>query len=319
MTHLECVPLRWIAGVGVLLAGFVYLTGFTASPDDAGIAYQAIAATALVSVLTAIIAFCVLAQRRYVGTPLLGWPGWRRFLLELLISAPVAIAYALALSMIAGLSPELRRLMGPTEASYKPVIIAPVVYCVAGFTVGPVAEEMLYRAVLYRTLRRRMRPVLAVVLQALVFGVMHRYGLPYMAIAFASGLLFMGLYLWRKTLWSPVLVHALTNAAGAIPLLVLLLSASGDVVLGVLMADGSGQPSSRVISVVPGSPAQEANLEVGDVITAIDHRAIHHANDVTKSVATHGHGDTIHLTFIRAGQTLDAVVELRTQRPHILW
>jgi len=52
MTHLECVPLRWVAGVEVLLAGFVYLTGFTASPDDAGIAYQAITATALVSVLT---------------------------------------------------------------------------------------------------------------------------------------------------------------------------------------------------------------------------------------------------------------------------
>lgn len=319
MTPLKYVPLRWVAGVVILLAAFVYLAGLTASPDDASIAYQTIAAVALVSILTALIVFCVLAQRRYVGTPLVDWPGWRRFFLEMLIAAPVAIGWMLALSMLAGLSPELRRLTNPREAIYKPVIIAPVIYSLAGFTLGPVAEEMLYRAVLYRTLRRWVRPFFAVVLQALVFGVLHRYGLPYMAMAFASGLLFMGLYLWRRTLWSPILVHALTNAVGAISLLVLLLSASSDVVLGVTMADGEGQPGSRVMSVAPGSPAQEANLQVGDVITAIDHRAIHHVNDVRKFVENHERGDAIHLTFIRGGQTFDTVAELRIRRPHILW
>lgn len=319
MTHLRYVPLRWVAVVVVLLAAFVYLTGLTASPDDADIAYQTIAAIALVSVLTAMIAFCVLAHRRYVGTPLLGWPGWRRFVLETVIAAPVAIAWALALSMFAGLSPELRRLMDPMQTVCKPVIIAPVIYSLAGFTVGPVAEEMLYRAVLYGTIRRWMRPVFAVVFQALVFGVMHRYGVPYMAMAFASGLLFMGLYLWRRTLWSPILAHAVTNAVGVISLLVLLLSASSDMVLGISMADRGGQPGCRVMSVVRGSPAQEANLEVGDVITGIDNRPIRHGNDVKKTVEMHKPGDTIHLTFVRAGKTLDAVAELRARRPHILW
>ena len=73
---------RWVAVVLVVLAALVYLGGLTASPDDRGIAYQTVAAVAVAGVFGGIIVFCVRVNRRFVGTPLLGWPGWGRFLLE---------------------------------------------------------------------------------------------------------------------------------------------------------------------------------------------------------------------------------------------
>ncbi|MGA2442643.1 MAG: CPBP family glutamic-type intramembrane protease [Tepidisphaeraceae bacterium] len=314
-THGGYVPLRWVAVLFVFLAAFVYLTGLTASPDDAGIAYQTTAAIAIISVFAGVIVFCVLIHRRYVGTPLLGWPGWRRFLLEATIACPVAIVLVLLMS----LPVFAKHFSDGGDIIYRPVIIAPVIYCLVGFTLAPVAEEMLYRAVLYGTLRRWMKPVFAAVLQALVFGVMHRYGLLYMSIAFASGLLFMAMYLWRQTLWSPILVHALNNALSVISLLVMLLAPSSHTFLGISMADAGAQPGERVTAIIPGTPAEEAKLNVGDVITAIDSLPIHQANDVRRIVGAHKPGDTIHLTLVRGRQSVEVAVELRAMRPHVLW
>lgn len=91
-----------------------------------------------------------------------------------MVAAPIGAVQGLAVT-------------GGEDAIYQPVIVAPVVYCLVGLTVGPLAEEMLYRGVLYGSLRRWVRPVPAVVLQAIVFAVMHRYGWGYMAIAWGRG------------------------------------------------------------------------------------------------------------------------------------
>lgn len=263
------VPLRWVATVLVLYAAFVYLTGLTASPDDSGIAHQCIAVVSLLGAFSAMAVFSVLAQRRHVGSPLLAWPGGRRFILEVLIAAPVAFVWTSCLSKVARLSPELMHMMDSTAVLSRPVIIAPVAYCLLGFTVAPLAEELLYRGVLYRSLRPWMRPVSAVLLQALIFGAMHRYGLAYMGMAFASALLFMGMYLWRRTLWSPILVHALTNGFGLIVLLAVLLPTSSEPIWGVGTVDRDDQPGCRVTFIAAGSPAQGAALKVDDIILAI--------------------------------------------------
>ena len=273
------VPLRWVSVVLILLAAFVYLTGLTASPDDAGIAYQTTASIAIIGLFTGVIVFCVLSHRRYVGTPLLGWPGLRRFLLEAIIALPVALVWALFLSLFVKYFPD------SGEVLYRRVIIAPVIYCLVGATLGPFAEEMLYRGVLYGSLRRWLKPVFAMALQAMVFGVMHRHGLLYISIAFGSGLLFMGLYLWRRTLWSPVLTHGLVNSVGLISLLLPLLAAGGTkVILGISMADARPQPGEIVTGVIPGTPAEDAKIKLCDVITAIDGVPIHHGIDVKRII-----------------------------------
>ena len=200
---------------------------------------------------------------------------------------------------------------------YRPVIIAPVIYCLVGFTLAPVAEEMLYRAVLYRSLRRWMRPVFAILLQALIFGLMHRYGLVYMSIALVSGLLFMGLYLWRRTLWSPLLVHATIDGMGTIPLLVMLLSTSGRMTLGIDMADAI---LSRARASGWSCPACGAKGKPEG--WRHHHRHRHTADTRCQRRKKNRRGPqarVIHVTLLRQGKMLDVPVRLRPLRPHILW
>lgn len=311
------VPLPWVAAIFIPLAAFVYLTGWTASPDDAGIGYQTLAGISVFAVFSGVLVGCVFLQRRYVGTPLLGWPGWWRLLVEAAIAVPIAIAWAYALSLGARwLSPEMLR---GDEVVYKPVAIAAAIYCLVGFTVGPLAEEMLYRSLLYDSLRGWMGPSLAVLLQALLFGVMHRWGWAIMCMAFASGLLFMGLRLWRRTLWSPFLVHAGIDAPAYLGLLIAIVSASGHTMLGISMADDPRHAKPSVIGIVRGSAAQQAQLKVGDIIAAIDGQPIRDSAEVKRIVAGHKLAGTIHLTLVRNGQTIEVPVELRVLRPQILW
>ncbi len=316
------VPLLWAAVAFAPWAAFVWLSGLAASPDNAGIAYQTMAAAVLVLAFTAVVVLCVVFNRRYVGTPLLGWPGWQRLLLETIIAIPIAIGWGLLLSFVAQrlISPQLLRGLAGANI-YSPVVIAPAVYCLAGFTIGPLAEEMLYRGVLYRSLRRWMAPVFAAVLQAIVFGVMHHWDVVYMSMAFVTGLLLIALYLWRETLWSPLLVHGLINAMGMIPLLVALVVSSHQMILGI---EGGGPgPSAhsdtRLVAVFPGTPADQAHVKVGDVITAVNQQPIHHFSEVTQIVKAHKPGDIIDLTIKRAGRTMQIPIKLRVLRPHILW
>ena len=95
------------------------------------------------------------------------------------------------------------------------------------FTIGPFAEELLFRGLLYNALRRRMTPLIAVILQALVFVLVH-YHMPetniiYLLIVFVSGIVLAGVYEWRKTIWSPIALHVLMNFAFAGPVIVLMI------------------------------------------------------------------------------------------------
>ncbi len=95
------------------------------------------------------------------------------------------------------------------------------------FTIGPVAEELLFRGLLYNALRRRMAPIIAVVLQATVFVLLH-YRMPetnviYLLTIFISGMVLAGVYEWRKTIWSPIALHVLMNFAFAGPVIVLMI------------------------------------------------------------------------------------------------
>jgi len=95
------------------------------------------------------------------------------------------------------------------------------------FTIGPVAEELLFRGLLYNALRRRMVPLIAVVLQSLVFVLVH-YNMPetnviYLLAIFISGVVLAGVYEWRKTIWSPIALHVLMNFAFAGPVIVLMI------------------------------------------------------------------------------------------------
>ena len=57
-----------------------------------------------------------------------------------------------------------------------------------------------------------------------------------------------------------------------------------------------------VTSIVPGSPAEQAGLSAGDVITAVDGESVSSAEALVEKIKTYQPGDTIELTVTRIGQ-----------------
>jgi putative serine protease PepD len=71
--------------------------------------------------------------------------------------------------------------------------------------------------------------------------------------------------------------------------------------LGVSLADADG--GARVTQVASGSAAADAGLEAGDVITAVDGRAVANADDVVARISAMSPGDAVTLSVQRNGSS----------------
>ncbi|HEU4976651.1 MAG TPA: trypsin-like peptidase domain-containing protein [Baekduia sp.] len=84
--------------------------------------------------------------------------------------------------------------------------------------------------------------------------------------------------------------------------------------LGVSMADTTSTTSGApVAAVTAGGPAARAGLRAGDVVTAIDGRAVQGSNDVVAAIAGDRPGDQVKLTVRRGGSQHTITVRLGTQ------
>src|SRR5690606_35910855 len=83
-------------------------------------------------------------------------------------------------------------------------------------------------------------------------------------------------------------------------------------VLGVV-----GDPNDNrcvVRQVLPGSPAEQAGLELGDVILAFDNHKTHDFPELSKTVGRYRPGDVVTLSIERSGTRLDIDVTLQARR-----
>jgi len=76
---------------------------------------------------------------------------------------------------------------------------------------------------------------------------------------------------------------------------------------------GNSAGGAQVSSVQPGSPASSAGIQTGDLITAINGKAISTTDQFIATVDTFAPGDTITLTIKRNGQTQSIKVSLGTR------
>lgn len=65
-----------------------------------------------------------------------------------------------------------------------------------------------------------------------------------------------------------------------------------------------------VVSIMDGSPAADAGIEEGDIVTAVDGESISSADALIIAAREHEIGDTVTLTVIRDGESLDIDVTL---------
>lgn len=78
--------------------------------------------------------------------------------------------------------------------------------------------------------------------------------------------------------------------------------------LGVSIADGTG--GAQVTGVASGSPAADAGLKSGDVITAVDGDSVSTASALAQAIHSHNSGDQVTITYTRAGSQSTAKVTL---------
>lgn len=79
--------------------------------------------------------------------------------------------------------------------------------------------------------------------------------------------------------------------------------------LGIRCADDGG---ARVTDIVPGSPAEQAGLRAGDVITRVGDRFVPFCGDLAKEISARP-GQTVRLSVLRNGETAEVIVTLGEQ------
>ena len=163
--------------------------------------------------------------------------------------------------------------------------------------VAPVVEELFFRGMLYNAPRRRLDLVVAVPLQAIVFGLAHPFGLADMTGVALLGVAFALVYEWRRTLLTPILMHFVVNVLG----IALMASGIADPPrLGVAGETHAG--GFLLTAVMPGSAAETAGLRVGDVITSLDGDAVADMRSLAQAVRRKQVGQEVMVEFIREGK-----------------
>ena len=84
--------------------------------------------------------------------------------------------------------------------------------------------------------------------------------------------------------------------------------------LGVGLAELESGEGVEVSEVRPGTPAAEAGLEAGDVVTAVDGDAVSSPADLQTAIDAKRPGDAVTLTVVRDGESRPVEVEL-AERP----
>lgn len=98
-----------------------------------------------------------------------------------------------------------------------------VAMALAGAVVlAPVTEELLFRGLLFASLRRRLAWPIAAVMSAVAFAVLHGYGLQGFASVMWSGLVWAWAFERTGSLWPAVIGHALGNLSASALVLVAL-------------------------------------------------------------------------------------------------
>ena len=252
----------------------------------------------------------ILAKRRGFAAAY-AWPTWKKALVEFGISIPVIVGLLMLLNVAASLIkraspdtslvPEIWQRVSSAQITWWIILL--LVYA---FTIAPVAEEIFFRGFLQNALRSRLTVVGATLLQSAIFAVLHiNYGLIFVVIIFFIALILTAVYEWRKSLLTPIFVHAGYNMLLVLGVFLLMIGNANRLMLGVTVEDSADR--CLVTRIMPESPAEKAGLVQGDEITNLDRYTVRNREELLQAIGLHRAGDTVTLGITRNG----AHVELR--------
>lgn len=98
---------------------------------------------------------------------------------------------------------------------------ATLLLLLSALTVAPLCEEIFFRGLVYNWLLRYCPQLLALIVQAGIFALLHPFDPIHLAIVFVFGLALGVVYQWRQTLLAPILLHAMQNVVATLAVLIL--------------------------------------------------------------------------------------------------
>ncbi|REJ98471.1 MAG: CPBP family intramembrane metalloprotease [Planctomycetota bacterium] len=167
---------------------------------------------------------------------------------------------------------------------------------------APICEELFFRRMILRAFYGHMSLVVAVGLQALIFALLHDYQWLQLTNILILGLALGGVYAWRKTLLTPMLVHFMQNTMATSVLGVLFIIGYFAPVLGVTVEDDA--EGCRITAVIPESPAADVGLQAGDVVTHVGRTRIRSSFEFHLWLALNESGQPTRLQVLRNGESL---------------
>jgi membrane protease YdiL (CAAX protease family) len=247
--------------------------------------------------------------------PLLRVPGPGKSLKEMFLAVFLTFVMMMTLGMLllllhdfVGPQPTIREQLQRAGGLPNSAILT---YAIIGATIGPAAEELFFRAFIYNALRRRLGTFVALMLQAGLFALVHPYTIAQRGAIFLIGLVLAGVYDWRKTILTPILMHCLFDAIVFTLALYAVWNAPFLGLTGVRHDQGC-----QVSSILPDSPAEKAGLRVKDVITKFDGHDVQAFDELAKLVAQQRVGDAVKITILRDGKEISvrAVLDKRSSQ-----
>lgn len=172
-----------------------------------------------------------------------------------------------------------------------------VLFTLAACVWAPIFEEIGFRRFLFRAFERRMGTFLAAIVSSGIFAVVHSYAGYGTIVIFVIGLLLCTVYARRRTLVTPMLLHALNNSVFSLALLTQIQVQPHSPALGVQGMDEPG--GYRIVAVHPGSPAEAAGLQIGDRIVEIDRQRIENVLGMRRILQAHDINDVVNVTIER--------------------
>lgn len=316
---------KWTAvDLAVVLAVVFFCAGIVSLPSGwlrSLSPWMALIIGAILPQLFMLVYPIVRAKRRGCGA-MFAWPGLRKLITEACVSVGVVVGMLIVMAMVRlavrAVWPSAlpsRSFWEGVASAANPAILA--VLLLESFTLAPLAEEVFFRGLLYNALRSRMPAVAAIVIQAFIFVAGHLYTREWtsMVAAFFIGTVLALVYEWRKSLVTPILVHAGNNLLMALVIFHAMNAQANIPVLGVECRD---TPRGCVVrSVIQGSAAEKTGILPYDVITDVDGRRIQDFADLIRTVQSHKAGDTVVVGVDRGQEHIAfrAVLQKKSRAP----
>lgn len=243
-----------------------------------------------------------------------GFPARTSCLREFGIAIPVVIVTIVFLGVANAIVDHVSPGTSLTPDIIKNMAISPnhmlvYLFFLFSFTFVPIAEEMFFRGFLHNAFRARMPWIVAGFIQCLLFGFVHTFGVIHAVVAFVLGLVLTAVYEWRKTLITPIFVHAGINFIAFLSVVIMMTAYANGPAIGV---HGDLNSTPCVIKkIAPTSAAEAADLHVGDIITEFNGKPIRNIQDLIENVLRHKPSDKVPITINRAGTVFKVNVVLR--------